>query len=170
MNTITSAWCNFQNWAANCWALFNDEPYFGENGKVFKAWDSSYADNGANITSSSTQAFNYFEMRGVEKYFTRARPNILTTGSPAIKVGLAVDFDLNEMPTPVSYAPTSYGVWDSGTWDNALWGQSLSLSSNWQGVTGIGYCAAPQFQTASSGIQISWASTDVVFQTGWAGI
>lgn len=170
MNTITSAWCNFSNWPANCWTLFNDDAFFGGNGIVYKAWDSAFSDDGANINSNALQAFNYFELRGVEKYFTRARPNILTTGNPAIQIGLAVDFNVNQSPTPVSFAPQSFGVWDVALWDAALWGQSLTLSSNWQGVTGIGYCAGPLFQTASMGVQISWASTDVVFQTGWAGI
>lgn len=170
MNTITGSWCNFSNWPANCWALFNDEPYFGADGTVFKGWDIGYSDNGANIAATATQAFNYFEMRGTEKYFTRARPNILTTGTPAISIGVAVDFNVNENPTPISFAASSFGVWDTGTWDSALWGQSLTLNSNWQGVTGIGYCAAPLFQTASMGVQIKWASTDIVFQAGWAGI
>lgn len=170
MNTITTAWCNFTNWPANCWALYGDNPYFGGNGTVYAAWDTTYADGSANITATAMQAFNYFEMRGVEKYFTRGRPNILTTGSPAIQLGLAIDFDLNATPSPVTFAPTAYGVWDTATWDNALWGQSLTINSNWQGVSGIGYCAAPIFQTASMGVQIKWASTDVVFQAGWAGI
>lgn len=170
MNTITGSWCNFTGWPANCWALFNDEPYYGGSGTVYRAWDTTYSDNGANITSMATQAFNYFEMRGVEKYFTRARPNILTTGTPAIQLGLAIDFNLNQVPAPISFSPVSYGLWDAATWDASLWGQSLSLSSSWQGVTGIGYCAAPLFQTASKGVQISWASTDIVFQAGWAGI
>lgn len=170
MNTITGAWCNFTNWPANCWALFNDEPYFGADGMVFKAWDLGYADDGANINGNAVQAFNYFEMRGVEKYFTRARPNILTTGEPAIQIGLAIDFSVNENVTPLTFSPMSFGVWDSAIWDSAVWGQSLNLTSNWQGVTGIGYCAAPEFQTASMGVQIKWASTDIVFQAGWAGI
>lgn len=170
MNTITGAWCNFTNWPANCWVLFNDEPYFGANGLVYKAWDVGYSDDSANINSLATQAFNYFEMRGVEKYFTRARPNILTTGQPNILVGLSVDYNVSENVTPLTYSAMSFGVWDSAVWDNAQWGQSLNLTSNWQGVTGIGYCAAPQMQTASMGVQIKWASTDIVFQVGWAGI
>lgn len=170
MNTITGAWCNFTNWPANCWALFNDEPYFGANGKVFKAWDAGYTDDSANITSNAVQAFNYFEMRGVEKYFTRARPNILSTGLPSIQMGLAVDYNINENVTPISYSPTAYGLWDTAVWDSSAWGQSLNQQSNWQGVAGIGYCAAPEMQTASMGIQIRWAATDIVFQTGWAGI
>lgn len=170
MNTITTSWCNFANWSANCWVLFNDEPYFGGNGVVYKAWDIGYADNGANINSNAVQAFNYFDLRGVEKYFTRARPNILTTGNPAVQVGLSVDFNVNENVTPLSFSASAFGAWDVGLWDVALWGQSLNLTSNWQGVAGIGYCGAPLFQTASMGVQIKWASTDVVFQTGWAGI
>lgn len=169
MNTITRAWCNFTNWAANCWALYNDNPYFGGNGIVYKAWDVSYGDDGANIAGNAVQAFNYFEMRGVEKYFTRARPNIITTGAPSVQIGLAVDFNLTPL-APISFAPTSYALWDSGVWDSGIWGQSLNQSANWQGVTGIGYCGAPQFQTASMGVQIKWASTDIVFQAGWAGI
>lgn len=170
MNTITSSWCNFTSWSANCWALFNDEPYYGGNGIVYQAWTTDYADDSANINGNAVQAFNYFEMRGVEKYFTRARPNILSTGQPAIQIGVSVDFNLTETVTPLTFSPSPYGLWDSALWDNGTWGQAFNLTSNWQGIAGIGYCAAPQFQTASQGMQIKWASTDVVFQAGWAGI
>lgn len=172
MNTITGAWCNFTNWPANCWELFNNEPYYGDSvGKVHHAWDLSYIDHtNENINAFATQAFNYFDQRGVIKQFTRARPNIITTGNPAIQIGMAVDFDLAETVTPISYAPMTFGIWDLSLWDAALWGQSLTLQSNWQGVAGIGYCGGVQLQTASKGLQIKWASTDVVFQAGWAGI
>jgi hypothetical protein len=171
MNTITRAWCNFTNWPACCWALFNDEPYYGGTGNVHRAWDLTYTDHtNQNINSFATQAFNYFELRGVEKYFTRIRPNLITTGTPGVFIGLAVDFNIAETLSPVNFNPLAYGVWDLSLWDAALWGQSLTLSSNWQGVTGIGYCAGPQMTTASKGIQIKWASTDVVFQSGWPGI
>lgn len=169
-NTITGAWCNFTNWAANCWGLLNDEPYFGANGQVRRAWDLSYTDNAANIESNSVQAFNYFEQRGVEKYFTRARPNIITTGNPAIQIGVVVDYNLSESVTPISYPNVTFALWDLALWDASLWGQSLTLQSNWQGIAGIGYCAGVQLKTASKGLQIQWASTDIVFQAGWAGI
>jgi hypothetical protein len=171
MNTITGAWCNFTQWAANCWALFTDEPFYGGAGAVYRAWALNFTDNNnANIDAYAMQAYNYFEMRGVEKYFTRARPNILTTGVPSIKVGISVDFNINQQPLPISFAPVAYAVWDQALWDVDVWGQTPSLQSNWQGVAGIGYCGAVEFQTSSQGIQVSWASTDVVFQAGWAGI
>ena len=171
INTITDNWCNFTGWPATCWALFNDEPYFGSSGgKVWKAWDTCYNDNGQNIQSFAIQAFNFFEMRGVEKYFTRARPNLISNGQPTVLMGGALDFDLTVQPEPITFAPTPYGVWDVSRWDQALWGQSLTIYNNWQGLAGIGYCLGTVFQSASMGIQISWASTDIVFQAGWAGI
>lgn len=170
MNTITNGWCNFTGWAANCWEDFGDDPYFGGNGVVCKAFDTSYADNGTNIDGSAIQAFNYFGSRGVKKYFTRAQTSIFTNGQPAIQVGMNVDFNVADSTSPLSYLPSTYGLWDAGMWDTALWGSGLSISNTWQGITGIGYCGGLQMKTASKGVQISWASTDVVYQTGWAGI
>jgi len=170
MNNITKSWCNFTGWNANCWETFNDDPYFGGNGVVCKAWDDGYIDGTSNISANAFQAFNYFESRGVKKYFTRARPSIFTNGAPAILVGMNVDFDTQDTAASISIASSSYGRWDVGTWDSAIWGASLEITNNWQGITGIGYCGSIQLKSASSGLQIEWASTDVVYQTGWAGI
>ena len=170
MNNITKSWCNFTGWNANCWETFNDDPYFGGNGVVCKAWDDGYIDGTSNISANAFQAFNYFESRGVKKYFTRARPSIFTNGTPAILMGMNVDFDTQDTAASISIASSSYGRWDVGTWDSAIWGASLEITNNWQGITGIGYCGSIQFKSASSGLQIEWASTDVVYQTGWAGI
>jgi len=170
MNNITKSWCNFTGWNANCWETFNDDPYFGGNGVVCKAWDDGYIDGTSNISANAFQAFNYFESRGVKKYFTRARPSIFTNGAPAILMGMNVDFDTQDTAASISIASSSYGRWDVGTWDSAIWGASLEITNNWQGITGIGYCGSIQFKSASSGLQIEWASTDVVYQTGWAGI
>jgi hypothetical protein len=170
MNTITKSWCNFTGIPANCWELFNDVPYYGGNGVVVRALDSTYSDNGANINTIGQQAFNYFEQRGVVKYFTRIRPAVLTTGSPSVSVGMNVDFNTTFTGSPLTFSPTTAAVWDTSKWDVGLWGQGLTPQSNWQGCTGIGYCGSIQFSSASLGIQLQWASTDVVFQAGWAGI
>jgi hypothetical protein len=170
MNNITKAWCNFTGWAANCWEIFDNEPYFGGLGYVAHAWDESYADDGANINTQAFQAFNYFESRGVKKYFTRARPSIFTNGNPTVYVGMNVDFELEDKTASIQFAPSNAGLWDSGVWDESTWGSPLIVSNNWQGITGIGYCGSTQFKTASQGVRIRWASTDIVYQLGWAGI
>ena len=170
MNNITKSWCNFTGWAANCWETFNDDPYFGGNGVVCKAWNSTYIDGTNNIQTNVLQAFNYYESRGVKKYFTRARPSIFTNGAPAIFVGMNTDFNVADTTASLSFSPTTVGLWDTGVWDTALWGAGLQITNNWQGITGLGYCGAIQLKSSSSGIQLEWAATDVVYQTGWAGI
>jgi hypothetical protein len=78
MNNITKAWCRFTGWYANCWALLGNELYFGSDGYVAKAWttgtgSAGYNDNNQAINTKALQAFNYFDTRGVIKYFTRGR-------------------------------------------------------------------------------------------------
>jgi hypothetical protein len=174
MNNITKAWCRFTGWYANCWTLLNDTPYFGTDGVVAQAWTAgtgatSYADNGSAIATRALQAFNYFETRGVIKYFTRGRPTIYSNGQPAISIGVNVDFQTADIVGPLSFSPTAYGLWDVGLWDQALWGSDTVVSNNFVGLQGIGYCAAVNFNSSSKNLTLEWASTDIVYQLGWAG-
>ena len=170
MNTITKSWCQFMGWGASCWETFNDDPYFGGTNKVYKAWDTNYSDNGSNIQTVALQAFNYFGQRAVKKYFTRARPSIFSNGSPSIFVGMNIDFDTSNTTAPLNYTPSTSAIWDVTKWDVGLWGSDGAIQNTWIGITGIGYCGAPQLQSASSGLQVEWSSTDVVYQAGWAGV
>lgn len=170
MNTITRAWCNFTGWAANCWEIFVDNPYFGGDGYVGKAFDLSYADAGTDIQTNGLQAFNYFGARGTQKYFTRLRPAIFTDGVPALFIGLNTDFQTADISTALSFSPVSYAIWDTALWDSGLWGAGVTITNNWQGVGAIGYCGAINLKSASQGVQIQWASTDIVYQQGWQGI
>ena len=170
MNNTTKSWANFTGWDANCWETFGDDPYFGGDSVVGKAWTDNYVDNVSNIQTVALMAPNYFGSRGVKKYFTRARPSIFTDGQPAVAIGMNVDFDLSDTTAALSFTSSSVGLWDTGVWDTALWGAGLQITNNWQGITGIGYCGSIQFKSSSAGLQIQWASTDIVYQTGWAGI
>jgi hypothetical protein len=81
-----------------------------------------------------------------------------------------VDFNVNQQTGGLSYSSSAVGLWDLGIWDGSNWGSDLAMNANWQGITGIGFCGALRFNSASSKLQIQWASTDVVYQLGWAGI
>ena len=173
MNNITKAWCKFTGWAANCFTLYLDDPYFGGNGYVAKAWtvgNSGYIDDTNNISTRALQAFNYFESRGVKKYFTRARPSLYSTGTPGINLSINVDFSQADSTAAIAYTPSTFSLWDAAVWDTAVWGTGDVIQANWQGVTGIGYCAGIQLNSTSKNLTLQWASTDVVYQTGWAGI
>lgn len=165
MNIITKNWGRFQNVNANCWEVYQDDPYFGGNGFVGKFWDT-FSDNLANINGTAKQAFNYFGMRGILKRWSMMRPSLLTNGSPQILSSIDVDFADVASTSSLSFSPVSYALWDSGTWDSSLWGDNLGLQKNWQGINGIGYCCAPRLQVASSGIEVHWVSTDIVMERG----
>jgi hypothetical protein len=165
MNTINKSWCNFTGWEANCWELFEEDPYFGGNGFVAKAWDG-LSDNGTNIAADGLQAFNYFGSPGQLKRCTMIRPTLFTDGTPSAFTNVNVDFDLNDTTAPLSFTGTIYGVWDVGLWDSAVWGGDLNVSRQWQGATGLGYAFAPRLKTASQGIHVQWVATDLVFERG----
>ena len=165
MNTITGSWCNYTGWSANCFELYQDQPYFGGNGYVGQAWYGT-SDDGNNINALSLQAFNNFNNAGTLKRFTMARPIFRSDGQPTVKVNINVDFNINAPITTLSYVPNSYGAWDSATWDTGTWGGDLNVFQQWQGLNGVGYYGAPIVQSASNGIQVKWVATDVVIEGG----
>ena len=174
MNNITKAWCRFTGWNANCFALLNDKPYFGGDGYVAVCWTlgsgvAGFNDDGLDINTRALQAFNYFETRGVIKYFTRARPTLYSNGQPTVNIGINVDFQTNADLGALSYVATQYGLWDVGLWNQAVWGAELIITNNFVGIQGIGYCGGLVFNSASRNVSLEWASTDVVYQLGWAG-
>jgi hypothetical protein len=116
------------------------------------------------------QAFNYFDTRGVIKYFTRGRVTTYSNGQPTIGVGIAVDFQTDDFLGALSFVATNYGLWDVGLWDQAIWGSNTIANNTVVGLSGIGYCGGVIFNSSSKNVSLEWASTDVVYQLGWAGI
>lgn len=165
MNTITQRWAQFQGWPSNCWAIYNNEPYFGGNAIVGKAWDT-FADNGQDINANCLQAFSAFKMPGVLKKWNMMQPILQSTGTPAIGVGLNVDFNLDDNTGDLSFTPVSFGVWDTALWDVGTWGGALANIIFWQGVNGIGMWGAIRMKMASSDIETHWIATTFVYEKG----
>lgn len=164
MNSLTKAWGYFTGVQANCFEVYQGNLYFGGNGFVSRFWNT-FADDGSAITGDVKQAFHYFKYRG-SKQFTMARPILQTNGAPATSFGVNTDFSDEGVLSTLTFSPTSYGVWDTATWDNGIWGGSLNVNRNWQGLSGTGFCAAPRLRVQSSGIEVHWSATDVVYKPG----
>jgi len=169
MHTITKSWARFTGIQANCWEN-NDKNgiFFGGNGYVGKFY-GVYSDNGANISASAQQAYNYFESPGQLKRFTMVRPILqVSNGVPSVLVGLSMDFDAQNNLGSIGYNPSSQsaGVWDTSLWDQCNWSGGLNTIKVWQGVTGIGYAASLNVQVVSQTIETHWASSDYVFEKG----
>jgi hypothetical protein len=166
-NNITRAWCNFTGWEANCFETLNDELYFGGNGYVGHAWNGT-TDNGASIPGFALQSFQEHGTPA-QKQCKMIRYHLQTDGEPAIYGNVNVDFDLSDTSAQLSAGSGgSSALWGSGTWGVSLWGSGLVPSADWQGATGIGYSFAPILKTATNGIQLQWASTDLILERGGA--
>lgn len=166
MNTVTKAWANFTSWQANCWEILNDNLYFGADTFVNRAWDGSFSDNNQSITAEGKQAFNYFKSPGIVKRWTLAQPVLATGGQPGALFNINVDFDDTAPSSVLTYTPASSGVWDSAIWDGGNWISNLAISQAWQGVNGVGKCAAGRLKIVASGIQVQWMATNYIHEKG----
>lgn len=165
MNTITKNWTKFTGWEANCWAIMEDDLYFGGAGIVGKAWDT-LADAGDDITATAIQAFNYLGNRSQQKQFTMIRPTFFQTGAASIFGGVNVDFDTSDITTTLETVTPSGALWDTAVWDTDLWAPQYSTTLVWQGAQGIGYCCAPRIKATTNAVELQWAASDIVFRRG----
>lgn len=164
MNTITKSWCNFTGWTANCWEIMADNPYFGANGFIAKAW-STNADGANNIQAFGLQSFQSYG-GATQKQVKMIRYHFLTSGSPSVYGNVNVDYDTSDTTAPLAALVVPYGLWDIGTWDVSVWGSDFTPSADWQGATGIGFTFAPILRAATQGSGLLWVSSDMVFEAG----
>lgn len=165
MNTITKSWSQFIGWSANCWEIYQDDPYFGGNTYIGKAWNGA-DDAGVNINGDALQAFSYLGRQNMLKRVTMIRPFLLTDGAPSVTANVNVDYDQTDTTGQLSFTPTNYSVWDTATWDAGVWGSGLTAQNQWQGASGIGYAIAPRVKAASKVVEVHWVSTSLVFEPG----
>jgi hypothetical protein len=146
MNTITGAWCEFDAHNANCWAVFNDNLYFGgQDGAVYRA-DTGRADLDQPILAVGQTAYQAFGTPSVKR-FSMIRPLVNTTGSNRPSLGMSVDFVETSSMSSLLAATTSTGaVWDTAKWDVAVWADESQTVADWTNVVGIGTFGSIKFQ------------------------
>ena len=165
MHTTTRSWCRFKGYSASCWALLNDEPYFGASDFIGQAWNTN-ADAGGDITASAVQAFSYFGSRGITKRWTMMRPVLQSNGTPTVLAGINTDFNTVAPTSSLNVAAPTSGTWGTSVWGTAKWGSGLTSTQTWQGVTGVGKCAGPTLEAAVNGQSLHWTATDFIYENG----
>lgn len=166
MNTISGAWSRFLGWNAACFELHEDLLYFGSNGVVCKAWDTT-ADNGSNINFEAQQSFKYIGRSGQNVQVKMLRPIISTDGSPSVLLGVNTDFDTTAPTGIPTFTPTSAAQWDLATWDGGFtWGGDLQIKRDWQTAFGFGYCISAHMKGTIKNCRMHWASTDYLLTGG----
>jgi hypothetical protein len=150
MNTISGAWARFTAQNANCWEVFQDRLFFGDNdGNVCEA-DVAASDGGADIVADLKTAFNYFRSPGVLKRFPMIQPLITSDGRVAPAIDVNTDFR-DTTPTSIPNSANAGGIlWNEFNWDEANWPEARTTSTDWQTVTAIGQCAAVRMRVIIS--------------------
>lgn len=169
MHTITKSWARFTGLQAYCWEVSGDnDMHFGGNGFVGTLYTAT-SDDGNNITAAVQQAYSYFDNPGQLKRFTLVRPILQSSGGvPSVLCGISVDFEPVDNFGAVSFNPEAQkqAIWDIAKWDKNVWAGGLITTKVWQGVTGIGYTGSINMTVQSRGIELHWASTDYVMESG----
>lgn len=165
MNTQHGAWAKFTGWNAFCFESARDQLYFGGNGVLAKADQSSaQKDNTTAISVDVKQAFSYFSTRGRTKHMKAMRP-ILALNGP-VNIAFSVDTNYTDMPPSnyIAVGGTTGDPW-GGLWD-AVWGGSAFTYATWNTITGIGHAIAPRMKMLASDIELSWSASDFLYEVG----
>jgi len=168
VNTQTGAWCKFTGMDARCWALFNNELYFGGADTIYKA-NSGTSDNGAAILGIGQTAWNYLGARGTQKRFTSVRPIIQADGDFTFNCGTGVDFSRISPNQVASSTTGNTSPWDTSPWDSSPWSDELAVNQNWFGAEGIGYNVAARLELLTSTRSVEWFATQYLYEAGRGG-
>ncbi len=165
-NTITGAPCRFLGQNALCWALLNDDLFFGGlDGKTYKA-DTGQSDNGSNVSCDAIQAFSYFGSRRSKKLFTLTEPIFRSTGNPNAAVDFNTDFNI-KLPTATPQVSLSdAAVWGASFWGVGIWGTDGIIFKGWRGIRGNGRAGSIRIRIKNVSSNTSWISTTVNFIRG----
>jgi hypothetical protein len=172
MNTILDAWTVFLGYNALCWENLYEEPVFGADGFVGRAW-AGFVDDpnpttnvGQSIQTRCLQAFSYFG-GPQQKNWSLARPVFLADSEPSLIVSFNTDFEIVENVAPLPPFTNTSGVflWDVALWDEALWSGQARSWKRWFGLNNTGFAGAVFLRTGSI-TETIWLATDFQFIKG----
>jgi hypothetical protein len=155
MNTITSAWCQFQGQNANCWEIFEDRAYFGDNDGFVCLADEAAGDEGQTLSASVKGAFGAYGALGNVKQWEMILPLVtINTAFPVDpELGINVDFADDAILDPIDFTPASVTpIWNDPLtlWDEAQWPGDI-LTSQWATVNGLG-----RFASIVMAVEVPW--------------
>jgi hypothetical protein len=161
-------WCEFDGWDATCFALFNDELYYGVPGGVQKAWTGT-ADDGENIIADLKEAFQNYGS-GRQKRATLYRPILQVNGPISYLTGIDVDFRDTTIVGEAAYTVTSGALWDMSNWDEAYWAANLDIVRQWSSPQeNVGTWFAGKLKVSTNSLEVHMLASDTMFEPG-AGI
>jgi hypothetical protein len=167
MNTLTGAWTQYTGWNANCFEIYNESLYFGDNsGNVNLAYAGGLDKNNA-ILADMRCAFNYLDEPGRLKAGRMIRPFLVADGQLTPTISIDADFSTSSPSAPVTILTPTGALWDTGLWDTALWSTGSGPVTNWQSCLALGTALSIHMVVNLQGGGVSSVVTSSsVFDTG----
>lgn len=158
-------WCEFDAWNATCFALFNNEIYYGVSGAVQKAWTGT-SDDGVNIIAELKEAFQKYGNSG-QKRANLYRPILQVNGSISYLTGIDVDFKDTNIIGEATYTVTSGAQWDISKWDEAYWAANLDIVRQWSSPQeNLGTWFAGKLKISTNSLEVHMMASDIMFEQG----
>lgn len=162
MNTVTGAWCKFTGINARTWGIYNDQLYFGGNGKVFLA-DNGSSDDGSDIKGDGWPAYTYLGNRGQRKRITMGQVVISADGDLTVSTKSDTDFREPIPPFNSSTFDAEGAEWNEAEWNIAEWVGGDNIINDWKLITGIGYNVSMRVRVSVNAQTVKWFATNYAF-------
>ena len=163
MNTQTKAWCRFNGWNANCFAVHENNLFFGTTGKVCQA-NIGGEDDGKEIRADCQTAYNYLGS-AYDKRFTLARPIVSSDGSVN---GLTVATSSDFTEEPVDFISADIQVqgakWNEAKWNEAKWSGGVVIDDKWQMLQSDGSALSIRVLVSTRNARVSFYSAHIIYE------
>jgi hypothetical protein len=171
--TGLNKWTTFEGVPINCMGSTAGYAFAGtSDGRVLLLFTGFFDDvaydesTGDGILGQIQAAFSYFGAPALQKQFLMLRPSFLSADTPAVAVGVNVNFAVQPLTTVPAYTVgADSDAWDTSTWDSAIWAGQTNSYADWAGVGGVGFAGAATLSTACVADTIL-TSIDYMYQVG----
>ena len=163
INTFNGSWCEFASVNASVWSLYQQNLFFGNKDGAVMHFDSTTADNGADILGDAQPAWSDFGMAGVNKQFHQARIHLGAIGKVTPAIEVLTDYEVRE-PSNVPTFSFPGAAWDEASWDTEFWQGDDQILRDWFAVNGLGFVGTIRVQVTTNFSGVDWTQTDFMIQ------
>jgi hypothetical protein len=139
VNVLTGAWAEWDGVNSVCWALFNNNVYFGGTGEVVYKADTGSSDNGAAITAEVLTHYSHLGKPGRNKQITLVKPIVRSNSDVGFGLTILTNYDLPDSPPSTAEGGVDRDgfTWDESNWDQDAWAGSV-INQDWFGGNNSG--------------------------------
>lgn len=163
-NVSQNAYCRFTGNNGACWAVFQNDLYFGgANGLVYKA-DFGTTDSGNAIPFDGQASWNDFgDPR--RKRISAVRPTLETLGVANLQFGIGFDYRDITLSTSSQTLAVPGSPWNTSPWNTSPWSVETGIDNRWRLMGGTGTAMGYRLR-GSTETNLQWLRTDVRYEIG----